>query len=328
MGYGAEGSAMGYGMDGGMGMMGMGTSMPKTKYKLIRFYDFDVKPGVVYQYRVRVLMEDPNYPKYFMAPPMQSLEPEALKRVQDLDVADKRVNDKILAEDYDKNGRPKDRKDPKTGNRILPRKLAKSSTRKSDWSAPSRMVRFPHPSSVAVGKFSTESGNKMRLATAAWHVVPAAVGGSGVGVEVYRNDSVSRGDIVYGKTTVGTGSTKAGPSLINPITKRVVSMPLDADFHFRPNLVLDVKAPRGLSVSQTGRDPIETSAEVVAVDPETGDVRITHEFNDFDNFRMYSFADEEEAASKKQPSGPAMGTGTPGGAGGGSAKRGGGGREG
>ena len=60
------GAMGGYGMGSGgygmPGMPGMGMKQPIVKYKMIRFFDFTAEPGKSYQYRVRVMIEDPNRP--------------------------------------------------------------------------------------------------------------------------------------------------------------------------------------------------------------------------------------------------------------------------
>ena len=68
--YGASGgmSGMGYGGDmygGGMGMAGMGQGGlpvgPAVEHRLFRFFDFDVDPGKTYRYRVKLVLNNPNY---------------------------------------------------------------------------------------------------------------------------------------------------------------------------------------------------------------------------------------------------------------------------
>jgi hypothetical protein len=67
------------GMDGGM--MGMGGRMAqatreKIEHKLFRFFDFNVKPGKTYKYRVRLVLTNPNYakPKRYLADPKLAAE--------------------------------------------------------------------------------------------------------------------------------------------------------------------------------------------------------------------------------------------------------------
>ncbi|MFM9069664.1 MAG: hypothetical protein ACKOUR_20370, partial [Planctomycetota bacterium] len=47
-----------------MGMPGSSAGLTEvSKYKLIRFFDYEAEPGKVYRYRIRVLIEDPNHPQ-------------------------------------------------------------------------------------------------------------------------------------------------------------------------------------------------------------------------------------------------------------------------
>ncbi|MFM2095157.1 MAG: hypothetical protein RIS70_2281, partial [Planctomycetota bacterium] len=60
----AGGDMSGGGMAGG-GAGGFSQAQPAvrpTKYKMIRFFDFDAVPGKKYKYRVKLLVEDPNNP--------------------------------------------------------------------------------------------------------------------------------------------------------------------------------------------------------------------------------------------------------------------------
>jgi hypothetical protein len=69
-GYGAAGSGLDGGLDGGgaglpgeggmFGDGGMGTGMMEPENLLLRFFDFNVKKGHLYRYRVRLVMANPN----------------------------------------------------------------------------------------------------------------------------------------------------------------------------------------------------------------------------------------------------------------------------
>lgn len=69
-GYGGRemGGRGGYGSRG-MGAIGYGM-IEETEFLLFRFFDFDVQPGKTYQYRVRLVVADPNHntDKRFLAP--------------------------------------------------------------------------------------------------------------------------------------------------------------------------------------------------------------------------------------------------------------------
>ncbi len=94
-------SGMNTGMGMGMGMtdpyamtgdsgMGMQTAMQiaPPKYKMIRFYDEMLPTDIskTFAYRVRVMLDDPNYPSdhFFPAPPNSELKDEVFARIQPL----------------------------------------------------------------------------------------------------------------------------------------------------------------------------------------------------------------------------------------------------
>ena len=80
------GGAMGSGMGSGYGDM----MAAPPKYKLVRFTDTTVEQGKHYRYRVKVLLHDPNHPRldWAVAPSVVSLDPDARKRIKDLDQDD------------------------------------------------------------------------------------------------------------------------------------------------------------------------------------------------------------------------------------------------
>jgi hypothetical protein len=106
----AEGGGMGMGMGmpgmpGGMGGMYGGFGEEKlVKYKLIRFNDFNVEEGRKYRYRVKVYVEDPNYPSdNYAAPSLAGLDLAAQNRVRDLEAKDAKSGKQkstYLASDY------------------------------------------------------------------------------------------------------------------------------------------------------------------------------------------------------------------------------------
>jgi len=75
-----------------------------VKYKLIRFNDFNVEEGRKYRYRVKVYVEDPNYPSdHYAAPSLAGLDPAAQNRVRDLETKDAKsgkAKSTALASDY------------------------------------------------------------------------------------------------------------------------------------------------------------------------------------------------------------------------------------
>ena len=85
------GGTMGGMPPGGGTMGGMGSYGPErlVKYKLIRFNDFTVEKGRQYRYRVKVFVEDPNYPsEAYSAPSLAGLDLAVQTRVRDLEAKD------------------------------------------------------------------------------------------------------------------------------------------------------------------------------------------------------------------------------------------------
>ncbi len=94
----------------------------RVDYKLLRYYDFSAKPGAVYQYRIRLYLEDPNAPKdSSQRPPPATLASEVIDRI--------------------KNTPPRDRK----------------YYRYSDWSEESPAVRVPEGGEVLCGEVLQET---------------------------------------------------------------------------------------------------------------------------------------------------------------------------
>jgi hypothetical protein len=65
------GMGMGKGMGMGMGGMGMGAAMTDmgAELQLFRYFDFDVEPGECYRYRVKLIVENPNFEETFVSQP-------------------------------------------------------------------------------------------------------------------------------------------------------------------------------------------------------------------------------------------------------------------
>ena len=76
---------------GGMpgGPSGYGSAEVLVKYKLVRFVDQTVEQGRKYRYRVKVFLEDPNYPsENSVAPSLAGLDDSANVRVRELEAKD------------------------------------------------------------------------------------------------------------------------------------------------------------------------------------------------------------------------------------------------
>ncbi|MFM8324037.1 MAG: hypothetical protein ACKN9U_04175, partial [Pirellulaceae bacterium] len=295
-GMGNMGGMMGGVAGGGAGgYPGMGSSARNqtsdSKYKLVRFYDFDVAPGKVYKYRVRLMLEDPNYPAMAsMQPSLPTLKADALKRVQDLQTADR--NAKKDDDDKKGNAAPK-----------------RTSTLYSPWSSASPAIAVATPGEIHAGgsagllalaeadvdgkkiqfeaQGATIPGGRLQVAYSEWDSSRAA--------DMPRVEIVERGTVLAGKL-----GSKKQVQVVHPLSKIVLA---DPDYQFKqPWTILDVQVPQQMSYSSLSRDPLMTAGETVAFDPANGDWVVSNEFDSFTKFRMDSFADEVEASSKAPPS--------------------------
>src|SRR5690606_38238605 len=72
-----------YGYGDNMAMPGATLPMPPVDYKLFRYFDFTAQPGKMYRYRVRVTLEDPNFPiNPELRPKPHQLEDDVTMRIQ------------------------------------------------------------------------------------------------------------------------------------------------------------------------------------------------------------------------------------------------------
>lgn len=314
-GYGGGPPGGGYGGPGGGGFGGppgggFGASirtepLPRTDYKVVRFFDFNVEENHSYRYRVRVLMDDPNYPKLAgLQPPLPSLEASALARVQ-----------KVLNADRDKNKTLQEGLSDVEKREFVPER---SSGRLTEWSEPSPVIVVDSGNEVyagavleaastqvrngKVGSVPTPDGEAMQMVLAEWD--------HGRGVFVPRVDTVHPGDVLVGKYR---DQDQIPPQIFHPLDKKVV---MDPDYSFSSTVtVIDVNGGEPLAESNGSRDPLFAIGRVLAIDPITGEVFVSDEYTEFSAFQMYSFADERAKAAASGDDDAAAGPG--GGAGGG-----------
>lgn len=243
--------------------------LPSTKYKLIRFYDGKAEANKVYRYRVRLIMHDPNYPELAAIQPRSStLSSPTLRRVQEL--------------------MEKDAKAGKDGKR--------SSGRQTEWSAPSDPIATVKPASVfmsepAITYAPAKDGNYYEASPATAEMVFADWDQSKA-VFVPRKDKAERG-WVFGALRKDKQGKDAYPEIINPITKGIKIFKDAA----AANLVtvIDIHGLTKLSMD-TAKDPLRSGGEAVAYDPQSKQLVISREFDDFTPYNMHA-----------EPSKPAVG---------------------
>ncbi len=139
-----------------------------------------------------------------------------------------------------------------------------------------KSVKFEAPS-------ASVPGGVINMVYAAWDEARS--------VDVPRTEKIEKGAVLAGKLA----KTKPA-SIIHPVTKVVLS---DPDYVFEDGLtIIDFQVPQPMSSHNAARDPLLTASEVLAFNPKTGELMVSNEFNDFTNYRMFSFADEIEEAAK------------------------------
>lgn len=326
-GMGAMGGGMMDGGDmegsGGMGMGGSGmpfggnlfggsttTIEAESDYKLIRFYDFDIKPGHVYRYRIRLVVEDPNYPED------RSLD-------LDLSILKNEVFARVAAQ------RAEDEKKAANKDGVKPRTFY----RFTDWSQPSPPAYAPNPGLFANGEV-TVSKRTMNLTSADNKPVTIEVDTSArghlgnvvfadwdstLGVDVPTIYEAQKGTLLFYSTR------DKEPEIVDPVTKLVKKLK-----GYKMNdaiAVVDVRGGENLAHNDDRLDRLTFSGEMLLFRND-GSLAVSDELDDQDDFRMFTFADEKEQAEKAAAPPAGGGVGSPMGGGGDMGLPGGGGREG
>lgn len=271
-GYDMMGMGMDEGMEGmdgmmmgmGMAMMGRGIERDPVEYKLIRFYDFDgfrtsPKPGRSYVYRIRYAVNDPNFP--FLAnlqPKINSLAPEAEKRVQTLMGKAKKANSR--------------------------KELFK---RWSEWSQPSPPASLPDLENYFVGPVQ-------RGSVSTWSVqgkdVEYARDQPKAKMVASQLDPETGARIpmqldVFAGTVLSKKMESA--DVIDPITLKIKKLP-DAEIKSATTVV---HIDGGVTLPITGDDELTAPGMMLLFDQD-GKLHLNDEVGDMESYRIYSFADE------------------------------------
>ena len=291
-GPGGLGGSGGYGM-GGMdgygsgGMGGMGgygggvTTASQPKYKHVRFYDFvnrknanSPKPGRKYVYRVRIALEDPNFPlDERQQPPLRYLSSDVYASVME------RMK--------------KAEEEKKRDVRMW-----------TDWSEPSEPVSLPAPVDVYAGPvkpadYATGRVGQERveyLRKPAEFAAVAMQWDDKLAAPVFLTVSAKPGGLL---------AKKAVPNVVDPISLKILKTDermVDTDV-----VLLDAIGGDELQV-ETG-DELTQPGFALLFD-ESGNVSVRSDIGDLSLYRVYSFADEREAAeAASQPPGGLGGMG-------------------
>jgi hypothetical protein len=265
-GYGdGEAEMMDYGMSYGAaagGMFAMMSSANEPDHKLIRFYDFrdlpgGPQPGRRYVYRVRIGIEDPNFPRDERAQPRDStLSVDVFRRVQ---------QEKAKATQANR----------------------RNFIRFSDWSAPSPMVSLPPTNQAYAGPVTPPATRKMQVQGREIEFVQKPPVGKLV---VAQWDRTYQAPVpVFMDVLRGTLVTKTGELEVpDPLALVVKKLPPETKVNTQ-TVVLDLGGGHPLSINQA-----ENQTEpgmMLLFDPEGG-LRVVDEVDSQHRYRMYSFADE------------------------------------
>ncbi len=247
-----------------------------TDYKLLRFFDFEVKPGHKYIYRTRLILEDPNYPRAeSLQPATSTMATETVARVQALQM-----------EDAKKTPPAKDQP------------IERSSKLFTDWSSASEPVLIPSPSRLFAGSVSKqtqpfrikdksidlEMKTGANLVYAEWNPTLATA--------VPEVLDTTRGSVLGGSPEID-----GGLDVIDPVSKKLKEV---SNYSFG-NVVTVADVIGGTKMPGSTRDnELLEQAVVVGFDNQTGQLVVSREFEDFASYRMYSFADEKDKLKEKE----------------------------
>lgn len=266
---GGDSSSMGMdmGMDGGMGMdMGMGMPMNQIKvvdYKLVRFFDFTAKEGKRYRYRVRLLLEDPNFPeKEEMMPNIRTLDEKASKRVSALLAAN-----------------------PATDG-----KRSKGWYRFTDWSEPTDIVHVA-PRRHMLGGTAIAAEQK-RIKKTDHEILFDWTEPTGKFLPVLWDKRLASD--VPGETEVSRGSVlnfKQDVAVPHPLTNVLKTV---KEHQFKTDaFVVDIRGGVPLNVAEDmAEEPVLTPGEFAVVDAN-GQLIIRNELDDIEDYRRFTYREDK-----------------------------------
>ncbi|HBJ36282.1 MAG TPA: hypothetical protein DDZ51_16330 [Planctomycetaceae bacterium] len=272
-GYSMEGS--GSGMDGGYGMGGFGgaggygMNAPsidnQPDHKLIRFYDFrDFTgadktapiPGRKYVYRIRVAIEDPNFPRNASLQPRNStLSAEVFRRVE------------------------QETAKANTGKKV------RNSIRWSEFSAPSPVVSLPPMSGMYAGPVVPAQVRKIPVEGKEIEVTQKPPSGKLVATKwdpTYKVPVPIVMDVVRGTIL----SRKGDAEVPDPYGMLVKKLP-EADINTH-SVVLDLDGGQRLAISQ---DENQTEPGVVLLFGPDGGLQVSDEISSQLDYQFYSFSE-------------------------------------
>ncbi|WP_417750079.1 hypothetical protein [Rosistilla oblonga] len=271
-------------MMGSEGMMGPGGMMGSTvvvasEYKLIRFYDFrdsprrnenGPQPGRKYVYRIQVAVEDPNYPiNGRFAPPLKTLDPEVLDRVQR-----RTAEDAVITKQQGSTYR--------------------SGYLWSAWSEPSPPASLPELTWFAGGSIKPETTTTLEGKTFEKSPATADI----VAVNWDWGFATER-TAEFETATRGSVLDKASftDEIVNPSTLSIKQ--LDGASVKSRGVLVDIAGGENLAVIDEEEEPMVAPGKMLLFDAQ-GNLVVQHEIEDAFRFRRYTFADEREKLQKAQ----------------------------
>jgi hypothetical protein len=254
--------------------------LPSTKYKLVRFYDFEAKPNRVYRYRVRLLMIDPNFPESASIQPRSAVLDSAsgtLRRVQDL-LGKERQDRQDFKPEKDKDGRETYYK--------------RNSSRKTAWSEPSGPVSTKRQAEAYLGElnvaYAPDAQRRLFESSAPRAEMVFAEYDPKLASFLARKETTSRGH-VFGQQLKEQG--KDIPlELIHPVTKMVKAV--DKREGKTLLAVIDMHGMQPLEMKVPKDSGLKSGADSVAFDPDSGRIVVLREFDDFNGYGMFSQPDK------------------------------------
>ena len=285
-------------MAGGGGMAAvLGGNRTVSKYKLVRFFDFDAEAGKKYRYRIRLALEDPNNsPTAGQEVPLRHLDPDALKRVQQQRASEPDLIPKYKALKYEDDQA-----------KIQAHWEACQIT--TDWSEPTNIVSLPNLDRFYAGNVPRNDPKSIKLDNGATLTYAGSeIQGTLLPVAFDRDNAVHVPSVQQVRRGTVLNFT-ATANVAHPVSMLIKQLP---DYDFRLNaLVVDIRG--GERLPGSSKDPLLSPAEFAVID-SNGEFVVQSELDDLDDFRKYTYYEEDTPAT--DGSGAGMG-GMGGGMGGG-----------
>lgn len=253
----------------------MDPSMDVAKYKMLRFFDFNVDPSKKYRYRVQVLIEDPNHPREAeYTPDPRTVANTVAQRVRTIDEADAA-----------KNG-------------------ARTFWRETEWSEPSDIVTLPAAERFLGGEVLAGRQIEMRdlkisvpIDEPSATVIPV-IWDLARAVEVAGNPDIPEDPKATPKPSAYRGTVLTFQKDANVLRPDTLEVKMIEKHKFRTGaIVVDLRPGEPLrdgprKAGET-KEPLKSSGEVLILDRH-GNFVVRNELDDDDDMRRLLFLGEEK----------------------------------